>query len=173
MSSCILVKIGKSFPRVFLKTSLLRRSVFQSTLGKKFLSCTRSHEESSISSRLATLRSRNTRRSTVALFNLTRALMGLWIFHQLLGGGGCLNTPRLSRLLRIVEQNVKRRSKPREKSFRNHFSHFLAQVKIEVSRGQNSKNFKTVLDDEIFNFKGRATILIPSCLSRQGASNHV
>ena len=31
-----LVKIGKSFPRVFLKTSLLQRSVFQSTIGKDF-----------------------------------------------------------------------------------------------------------------------------------------
>ena len=49
--------------------------------------------------------------------------------------GGCLNTPRLSRLLCIVEQNGKRRSKAREKSFRNHFGHFLAQVKIEVTRG--------------------------------------
>ena len=29
-------KIGKYFPHVFLKTSLLRRSVFQSTLGKDF-----------------------------------------------------------------------------------------------------------------------------------------
>ena len=29
--------------------------------------------------------------------------------------GGCLNTPHLSRLLRIVEQNKKRRSKAREK----------------------------------------------------------
>ena len=58
------------------------------------------------------------------------------------GGGGCLNTPRLSRLLRIVEQNGKRRSKPREKSFRNHIGHFLARVKIEVTRGQNSKIFQ-------------------------------
>ena len=66
--------------------------------------------------------------------------MGLWIFHHLLGG--CLNTPRLSRLLRIVEQNEKRRSKAREKAFRNHFSHFWAQVKIEVTRGQNSKIFQ-------------------------------
>ena len=56
---------------------------------------------------------------------LTRALLGLWIFHHLLGGGGCLNTPRLSRLLRIVEQNGKRRSKAREKSFRNHIGHFF------------------------------------------------
>ena len=71
--------------------------------------------------------------------NLTRALMGLWIFHHLLGG---LNTPRLSLFLRIVEQNGKWRSKAREKSFRNHFGHSLAQVKIEVTRGQNSKIFQ-------------------------------
>ena len=64
-------------------------------------------------------------------------------FPRPAGGGGCLNTPpRLSRLLRIVEQNWKRRSKAREKSFRNHFGHFLAQVKIEVTRGQNSKIFR-------------------------------
>ena len=50
--------------------------------------------------------------------------------------------PRLSRLLRIVEQNGKRRSKAREKSLRNHFGHVLAQVKIEVTRGQNSKIFQ-------------------------------
>ena len=50
--------------------------------------------------------------------------------------------PRLSWLLRIVEQNGKRRSKACEKSFRNHIGHFLAQVKIEVTRGQNSQIFK-------------------------------
>ena len=64
-------------------------------------------------------------------------------FPRPAGGGGCLNTPpRLSRLLSIVEQNGKRRSKAREKSFRNHFGHFLAQVKIDVTRGQNSKIFQ-------------------------------
>ena len=56
-------------------------------------------------------------------------------------GGGVWTPPRLSRLLRIVEQNGKRRSKAREKSFRNHFGHFLAQVKIDVTRGQKSKIF--------------------------------
>ena len=71
---------------------------------------------------------------------LTRALLGLWIFHHLLWG--VFEHPRLSRLLRIVVQNGKRRSKAREKSFRNHFGHFLAQVKIEVTRGQNSKIFQ-------------------------------
>ena len=70
---------------------------------------------------------------------LTRALMGLWIFHHLMGVAWTL--PRLSRLLRIVEQNGKRSSKAREKSFRNPVCHFLAQVKIEVTSGQNSKIF--------------------------------
>ena len=36
----------------------------------------------------------------------------------------------------------RQRSKAREKSFQNYFGHFLAQVKIEVTRGQNSKIFQ-------------------------------
>ena len=40
------------------------------------------------------------------------------------GGGGRLNTPRLSRLLRTVVQNEKRHSKAQKKSFRNYFGHF-------------------------------------------------
>ena len=59
------------------------------------------------------------------------------------GGGGRLNAPPpWSRFLVAVEKNERQRSKAREKSFRNHFGHFLAQVKIEVSRGQNSKIFQ-------------------------------
>ena len=74
---------------------------------------------------------------------LTRALLGLWIFHRLLGGGGVWTPPPWSRLLVAVAKNERQRSKAREKSFRNHFGHFLAQVKIGVSRGQNSKIFQT------------------------------
>ena len=73
---------------------------------------------------------------------LTRALLGLWIFHRLLGGGGVWKPPPWSRLLVAVEKNERQRSKAREKSFRNHLDHFLAQVKIGVSRGQNSKIFQ-------------------------------
>ena len=62
------------------------------------------------------------------------------------GGGGSwrgrLNAPLWSRLLVAVEKNERQRSKAREKSFRNHLGHFLAQVKIGVSRGQNSKIFQ-------------------------------
>ena len=72
---------------------------------------------------------------------LTRALLGLWIFHRLLGGA-FERPPPWSRLLVAVEKNERQRSKAREKSFRNHFGHFLAQVKIGVSRGQNSKIFQ-------------------------------
>ena len=73
---------------------------------------------------------------------LTRALLGLWIFHRLLGGGGVWTPPPWSRLLVAVEKNERQPSKAREKSFRNHFGHFLAQVKIGVSRAQNSKIFQ-------------------------------
>ena len=58
------------------------------------------------------------------------------------GGGVWTPPPPLSRLLVAVEKNERQRSKAREKSFRIHFGHFFAQVKIGVSRGQNSKNFQ-------------------------------
>ena len=58
------------------------------------------------------------------------------------GGGGVWTPPPWSRLLVAVGKNERQRSKAREKSFRNHFGHFLSQVKIAVSRGQNSKIFQ-------------------------------
>ena len=58
------------------------------------------------------------------------------------GGGAFERPPPWSRLLVAVKKNERQRSKAREKSFRNHFGHFLAQVKIGVSRGQNSKIFQ-------------------------------
>ena len=57
------------------------------------------------------------------------------------GGGGRLNaSPMISAPGRRREKR-KQRSKAREKAFRNHFGQFLAQIKIEVTRGQNSKIF--------------------------------
>ena len=70
------------------------------------------------------------------------ALLGLWIFHHLMGGVFEPPPPRLSRLLRVLERNGKLCSKACERSFRNHIGHFLAQVKIEVTRGQNFKIFQ-------------------------------
>ena len=56
------------------------------------------------------------------------------------------------------------------KSFRS----FFGSGQNWGHQGSKFQNFpKRFLDDKIFTFKGRATILIPSCLSRQGASNHV
>ena len=52
------------------------------------------------------------------------------------GGGGAFDAP-WSRHLFVVEKNERRRSKAQEKSFRNNFGHYLAQVKIEVTTGQN------------------------------------
>ena len=63
--------------------------------------------------------------------------------HRLLGGGVWTPPPMISAPGRRRESNERQRSKAREKSFRNHFGHFLAQVKIvKVSRGQNSKIFQ-------------------------------
>ena len=55
--------------------------------------------------------------------------------------GGCLNTPLLTRLLGHVATSGKRHSKARQKSFRNYFDHFFAEVNIEVTRGQHRSNF--------------------------------
>ena len=76
-------------------------------------------------------------------YRLTRALLGLWIFHRLLGGGGRLNAPPP-----MISAPGRRREKQKaafqssRKIFSKSFRHFLAQVKIEVSRGQNSKIFQ-------------------------------
>ena len=58
------------------------------------------------------------------------------------GGGGRLNASH-DRLLLVLEKE-RRRSKAGEKSFRNHIGHFLAQIKIEVTMGQNKKKSKNV-----------------------------
>ena len=72
---------------------------------------------------------------------LTRAAPVLGATFAAPGGGDVSTPPLLTRLLRIVEENGKKRSKARQKPLRNYFSHFLAQVKIEASRGEKSQNF--------------------------------
>ena len=104
-------------------------------------------------------------RSTFGRYTLlTRALLGLWISHRLLGGGGAFERPPWSRLLVAVEKNERQRSKAREKSFGQNWGH----------QGSKFQNFpKRFFDNKIFNFKGSATNVIPSCLSRWDASNHI
>ena len=61
--------------------------------------------------------------SIIVLQILTRAPLGPWIFHRLLGGA--FEHPPWSRLLIAVEKDERQRSKVGDKSFRNHFSHFF------------------------------------------------
>ena len=65
---------------------------------------------------------------------LTRALMGLWIFHDLKGGGWLLRPP-VTQLLESVSRNRKMRSKARRKSLRKYFGQFFVKVNIKVTRG--------------------------------------
>ena len=94
--------------------------------------------------------------------------MGLWIFHHLLGGG-CLNTPPPSisapAHCRTKRKTALERSrKIISKSFRS----FFGSGQNWGHQGSKFQNFpKRFFDDTIFNFKGRTTILIPSCLSRR------
>ena len=68
----------------------------------------------------------------ICRYLLTLSLLTLWIFHD--QPRGCLNTaPVYPRLLRIVEQNVQRSSKARQKSLRNYFGHFWLSSKLRLS----------------------------------------
>ena len=82
-------------------------------------------------------------------------------------GGAFERPPPWSRLLVVVEKNKGQRSKAREKSFRNQFGHFFGSVQNWGHQGSKFQNFPNrFFDNKIFNFKGRATKLIPSCFSR-------
>ena len=80
---------------------------------------------------------------------LTRALLGLWISHRLLGGGGRSWGGAAFERPPMISAPGRRREKRKaafESSRKNHFEIisviFFAQVKIGVSRGQNSKIFQ-------------------------------
>ena len=98
---------------------------------------------------------------------LTRALLGLWIFHRLLGGGGAFERPPHDR------SAPGRRREKRKAAFESSrkiisksFLSFFLRSKLRSPRVKISKFSKRFFDNKIFNFKGRATNLIPSCLSR-------
>ena len=102
---------------------------------------------------------------------LTRALLGLWIFHHLLGG--VWTPPSISA---PGHRRTKRKTafESSRKIISKSFGSFFGSGQNWGNQGSKFQNFpKRFLDDRIFNVKTRATILIPSCLSRQGASNHV
>ena len=106
---------------------------------------------------------------------LTRALLGLWISHRLLGGGGRLHAPPP-----MISAPGRRREK-RKAAFESSRKIILKSFRSFFGSGQNwglqgskfQKFPKRFFDNKIFNFEDRATNFIPSCLSRYGASNHI
>ena len=97
---------------------------------------------------------------------LTRALLGLWIFHRLLGGGAFERPPMISAPGRHIEKQKAAFESSRKiisKSFRS----FFGSGQNWSLQGSKFQNFpKRFFDTKIFNFKDRATNLTPSCLSR-------
>ena len=104
---------------------------------------------------------------------LTRAPLGFWIFHHLMGGVWTPPPPSISAPAhRITKRKTAFESS--QKIISKSYLSFFGSGQNWGHQGSKFQNFpKRVVDDTIFNFKGRATILIPSCLPRQGASNHV
>ena len=99
---------------------------------------------------------------------LTRALLGLWISHRLLGGGGGVWTPPP-----MISAPGRRREKRKaafessRKIISKSFRSFFGSGQNWGLQGSKFQNFpKRFFDNKIFNFKDRATNLIPSCLSR-------
>ena len=100
---------------------------------------------------------------------LTRALLGLWISHRLLGGGG----GRLNAPPPMISAPGRRREKRKaafessRKIISKSFRSFFGSGQNWGLQGSKFQNFpKRFFDNKIFNFKDRATNLIPSCLSR-------
>ena len=69
--------------------------------------------------------------------------------HLRSAGGGRLDAPLLTRLLRIVEENGKKRSKARQKPLRNYFSHFfLLRSKLRPPGAKKAKIFRNFRKSE-------------------------
>ena len=62
--------------------------------------------------------------------------MGLWIYHQLMGGVLSHPSPPLTWLLDVVARNRKMRSKAHQKRLPKCSGHVFAKFNIEVTRGQ-------------------------------------
>ena len=68
-----------------------------------------------------------------------RALLAVWIFHDMQGG-----TPLLTRLLDIAARDREVRLKARQKSLRKYFDQFFAKVNIEVSKCHQRSNLAKI-----------------------------
>ena len=99
--------------------------------------------------------------------NLTRALLGLWIFHRLLGGGAFERPPPMISAPGRRREKRKAAFESSRKIISKSFRSFFGSGQNWSLKGSKFQNFpKRFFDNKIFNFKDRATNLIPSCLSR-------
>ena len=98
---------------------------------------------------------------------LTPALLGLWIFHRLLGGGGAFERPPMISAPGRRREKRKAAFESSRKIISKSFRSFFGSGQNWGLQGSKFQNFpKRFFDNKIFNFKDRATNLIPSCLSR-------
>ena len=105
------------------------------------------------------------RLNTPAGRGLTRALLGLWIFHRLLGGA-FERPPMISAPGRRREKR-KTAFESSRKIISKSFQSFFGSGQNWSLQGSKFQNFpKRFFDNKIFNFKDRTTNLIPSCVSR-------
>ena len=98
---------------------------------------------------------------------LTRALLGLWIFHRLLGGGAFERPPPMISAPGRRREKRKAAFESSRKIISKSFRSFFGSGQNWGLQGSKFQNFpKRFFDNKIFNFKDRATNLIPLCLSR-------
>ena len=106
-------------------------------------------------------------RSTPANAGLTRALLGLWIFHRLLGGGAFERPPPMISAPGRRREKRKAAFESSRKIISKSFRSFFGSGQNWGLQGSKFQNFpKRFFYNKIFNLKDRATNLIPSCLSR-------
>ena len=100
---------------------------------------------------------------------LTRALLGLWIFHRLLGGGGGGSAFERPPMISAPGRRREKRKAAFESSRKiisKSFRSFFGSGQNWGLQGSKFKKFpKRFFDNETLNFKDRATNLIPLCLS--------
>ena len=98
---------------------------------------------------------------------LTRALLGLWIFHRLLGGGAFERPPPMISAPGRCREKRKAAFESSRKIISKSFQSFFVSGQNCGLQGSKFQNFpKRFFDNKIFNFKDRATNLIPLCFSR-------
>ena len=98
---------------------------------------------------------------------LTRALLGLWIFHRLLGGGAFERPPPMISAPGRRREKQKAAFESSQKIISKSFRSFFGSGQNWGLQGSKFQNFpKRFFYNKIFNLNNRATNLIPSCLSR-------